>query len=217
MDSQDQLEHDIRLVCFDWGGVILQICRTWQEGCKAAGIKAPNAKISKKCLAKQDAIAKRFHTGQMSDKAFCRALAKESEDFHTMEDIAAIHDAWLIKEYDGIEELIVELNNFSDLTTGLFSNTNATHWARMEEDFPAAAMIEHKHGSHLFGLAKPDEKAFAAYERRVGAEGKQVLFFDDSPENIEGARAFGWCAELIDHKGDTVAQMRALLEKYEIL
>ena len=216
MAQQDQLDHDIRLVCFDWGGVILKICRTWQEGCKAAGIKAPNAKISKKCLAKQDAIAKRYHTGQMSDKAFCRSLAKESEDFHSLEDIAAVHDAWLIEEYEGVDELIDELNNFADLTTALFSNTNATHWARMEEDFPAAGKIEHKHASFLFGLAKPDEKALAAFERRVGAAGNQVLFFDDSEENIEGAKAFGWCAELIDHKGDTVAQMREILERYEI-
>ncbi len=216
MAEMAHTDHDIRLVCFDWGGVILKICRTWQEGCKAAGIKAPNAKISKKCLAKQDAIAKRFHTGQMSDKAFCRSLAKESEDFHTLEDIAAVHDAWLLEEYPGIAELIEELNEFADLSTALFSNTNATHWARMEEDFPAANLIEHKHASFLFGLAKPDEKAFAAFERRVGAVGNQILFFDDSPENIEGARAFGWCAEQIDHTGDTVAQMRQILEAYEI-
>ena len=217
MAQQDQLDHDIRLVCFDWGGVLLRICQSWQEGCQAAGIKAPNAKISKKCFAKQSALAKRFHTGQMSDKAFCRAIAKESEDFHTIEDIAAIHDAWLIEEYEGVEDLIEELNSFADLSTALFSNTNAAHWARMEEDFPAAGLIEHKHASHLFGLAKPDEKAFGAFERRVGAAGNQILFFDDTLENVEGAKSFGWCAEHIDHTGDPVAQMRSLLERYEIL
>lgn len=212
-----QQDHDIRLVCFDWGGVILRICRTWEEGCKAAGIKVPNKKVSKKCMTKLDSLAKRYHTGQMSDKAFFRAIAKESEEAHSIEDIAAVHHAWLIEEYDGIDDLIDELNSFSDLSTALFSNTNATHWARMEEDFPAASRIEHIHGSHLFGLAKPDEKAFAAFERRVGAAGNQVLFFDDTPEHIEGAKAFGWCAELIDHSGDTVSQMRAILEQYEIL
>ena len=212
-----QQDHDIRLVCFDWGGVILRICRTWEEGCKAAGIKVPNKKVSKKCMTKLDSLAKRYHTGQMSDKAFFRAIAKESEEAHSIEDIAAVHHAWLIEEYDGIDDLIDELNGFADLSTALFSNTNATHWARMEEDFPAASRIEHIHGSHLFGLAKPDEKAFAAFERRVGAAGNQVLFFDDTPEHIEGAKAFGWCAELIDHSGDTVSQMRAILEQYEIL
>jgi len=212
-----QQDHDIRLVCFDWGGVILRICRSWEEGCTAAGIKVPSKKIAKKCLAKQDALAKRYNTGQMSDKAFCRAIAKESEEAHTIEDVAAVHHAWLIEEYEGIEDLIEELNSLSDLSTALFSNTNATHWARMEEDFPAAGMLSHIHGSHLFGLAKPDEKAFAAFERRVGAAGKQVLFFDDTPEHVEGAKAFGWCSELIDPQGDPVAQMRTHLTQYEIL
>jgi HAD superfamily hydrolase (TIGR01509 family) len=211
------MDHDIRLVCFDWGGVILKICRSWEEGCKAAGIKAPSKKVAAKCLTKQDALAQRFQTGQMSDKAFFRAIAKESEDFHTIDDIAALHHAWLIEEYAGVDELIDELNSFADLSTALFSNTNASHWARMEEDFQVATLIEHRHASHLFGLAKPDEKAFAAFERRVGAAGNQILFFEDTQAHVDAAKAFGWCAELIDHKGDTAEQMRTHLEQYEIL
>jgi HAD superfamily hydrolase (TIGR01509 family) len=211
------MDHDIRLVCFDWGGVILKICRSWEEGCKAAGIKAPSKKVAAKCLTKQDALAQRFQTGQMSDKAFFRAIAKESEDFHTIDDIAAVHHAWLLEEYAGVDELIDELNSFADLSTALFSNTNASHWARMEEDFQVATLIEHRHASHLFGLAKPDEKAFAAFERRVGAAGNQILFFEDTQAHVDAAKAFGWCAELIDHKGDTAEQMRTHLEQYEIL
>jgi HAD superfamily hydrolase (TIGR01509 family) len=211
------MDHDIRLVCFDWGGVILKICRSWEEGCKAAGIKAPSKKVAAKCLTKQDALAQRFQTGQMSDKAFFRAIAKESEDFHTIDDIAALHHAWLLEEYAGVDELIDELNSFADLSTALFSNTNASHWARMEEDFQVATLIEHRHASHLFGLAKPDEKAFAAFERRVGAAGNQILFFEDTQAHVDAAKAFGWCAELIDHKGDTAEQMRTHLEQYEIL
>ncbi len=210
------MDHDIRLVCFDWGGVILRICRSWEEGCKAAGLKAPSKKVASRCLAKQESLATRVLTGQMSDKAFFRAIAKESEDFHSIDDIAAVHHAWLLEEYPGIDEIINELNNFADLSTALFSNTNASHWARMEEDFPAASLIEHKHASHLFGLAKPDEKAFAAFERRVGAAGNQILFLDDTPLNVQGAKDFGWCAEQIDHEGDTAAQITKILERYEI-
>ncbi len=211
------MDPDIRLVCFDWGGVILKICRSWEEGCKAAGIKAPSKKIATKCFAKQESLSKRYQTGQMSDKAFFRAIAKESEEFHSIDDIAAVHHAWLLEEYKGVDELIDELNSFADLSTALFSNTNAAHWARMDEDFTVAMMIEHRHASHLFGLAKPDEKAFAAFERRVGAAGQQILFFEDTPEHVEAAKAFGWHAELIDHKRDTAGQMRTHLAHYNIL
>jgi len=211
------MDHDIRLVCFDWGGVILRICRSWAEGCKAAGIKAPGKKVAERCFAKHEALANRYQTGQMSDKAFFRAIAKESDDFHTIDDVAAVHHAWLLEEYDGVADLIEELNEYADLSTALFSNTNACHWARMDEDFPTASLIEHRHGSHLFGLAKPDEKAFAAFERRVGAEGDEILFFEDTPAHVHAARDFGWNAELIDHAGDTAAQMRRQLESYGVL
>lgn len=211
------MDHDIRLVCFDWGGVILKICRSWEEGCKSAGIKVPSKKIAVKCLAKQESLSKRFQTGQMSDKAFFRAIAKESEEFHSIDDVAAVHHAWLLEEYKGVDSLIAELNELADLSTALFSNTNASHWARMDTDFPAAARIEHRHASHLFGLAKPDEKAFAAFERRVGASGNHILFFEDTQSHVDAARAFGWCAELVDHRGDTAEQMRTLLADYDIL
>lgn len=209
----DQITH----ICFDWGGVLLKICRSWEEGCAQAGVDVKNKKTAAKVFKKMKSIEPRYQTGQMSDKAYFRSLSRASEETYSIEDIAKIHDAWLIEEYDGAGELVDELNEFGDLTVGLLSNTNALHWARMEEDFTTASMIEHRHASHLFGLAKPDEKAFAAYERRVGAAGQQILLFDDTIENIESARAFGWVAEQIDHTGDTVAQMRTHLEKLAIL
>lgn len=211
------MSETITHICFDWGGVILKICRSWEEGCAQAGIKAPNKKLSTKCYKKLKALEPRYQTGQMSDKAYFRAISRECEEFHSIDDVAAVHHAWLIEEYEGVDELIDELNEFGDLTVGLFSNTNALHWARMDEDFQTASRIEHRHASHLFGLAKPDEKAFAAYERRVGAAGQQILFFDDSPENIKGATEFGWVAKKIDHAKGTANQIRAHLEKLSIL
>jgi len=29
----------IRMVCFDLGGVLIKHCRTWREGCAAAGLR----------------------------------------------------------------------------------------------------------------------------------------------------------------------------------
>ncbi|MFK7759841.1 MAG: HAD-IA family hydrolase [Phycisphaerales bacterium] len=208
---------DIRHICFDWGGVILKICRTWEEGCASAGVETRTKKAGAACYKKMRAIEPRYQTGQMSDKAFFRSISKASDEVYTIEEVEKIHHGWLLEEYDGVDELIDELNEYADLTTGLLSNTNALHWARMEEDSPSAFAIEHKHGSHLFGLAKPDEKTFAAYERRVNASGAQILFFDDSPEHIESARAFGWNAEQIDYTKCTATQMRGHLEKLMIL
>jgi len=211
------MSDDIRHICFDWGGVILKICRTWEEGCIQAGVPKQPKKVGTACYKKMRAIEPRYQTGQMSDKAFFRSISKACDEVYSIEEVEAVHHAWLLEEYEGVGELIEELNEDADLTTGLLSNTNALHWERMEEDSPSAWSIEHKHGSHLFGLAKPDEKTFAAYERRVNAAGPQVLFFDDSPEHIEAARAFGWNAEQIDHTKCTATQIRGHLERLMIL
>lgn len=211
------MSDDIRHICFDWGGVILKICRTWEEGCASAGIEKKTKKAGAACYKKMIAIDPRYQTGQMSDKAFFRSISKACEEVFSIEEVEAVHHGWLLEEYDGVGELIDELNEYADLTTGLLSNTNALHWERMEEESPSAFAIEHKHGSHLFGLAKPDEKSFAAYERRVNAAGPQVLFFDDSIENVEAARAFGWQAEQIDHTKCTATQIRGHLERLMIL
>jgi len=211
------MSDDIRHICFDWGGVILKICRTWEEGCAQAGVPKQTKKVGAACYKKMRAIEPRYQTGQMSDKAFFRSIAKVSDEAFSIEDVEKVHNGWLLEEYPGVDELIDELNEYADLTTGLLSNTNVMHWDRMEEDSPSAFAIEHKHGSHLFGLAKPDEKAFAAYERRVNASGPQILFFDDSIEHVEAARAFGWLAEQIDHTKCTATQMRGHLERLMIL
>ena len=43
--------------------------------------------------------------------------------------------------------------------------------------------------------------------------GADVLFFDDLPDNVAGARSFGWRAALVDPTSDPVAQMRAHLRE----
>lgn len=212
-----RMGHDIRLVCFDWGGVLLKICRSWEEGCEAAGVSVCNKRAAKKCMNKLDELSKRFHTGQMSDKAFFRSIAKASDDLYEPEQVRAIHDAWLLEEFPGVHELVEELNALPTVATALLSNTNALHWARKEEEFTVAASLEHQHASHLFGLAKPDEKIFAAFERRVGAAGEQILFFEDTETNVDAAREFGWNAELIDPLGNPAEQMREHLSAYGVL
>src|SRR5690606_16318550 len=113
-------------------------------------------------------------------------------------------------EYDGAVELVAELTGHGRLTTALLSNTNARHWTRREQ-FTAAGMLEHQFASHEHKLAKPDVEFYRVLEKAVGANGEQVVFFDDLESNVEAARALGWQAVRIDPAGDTVAQVRGAL------
>jgi putative hydrolase of the HAD superfamily len=61
------------------------------------------------------------------------------------------------------------------------------------------------------GLVKPDAAIYRAFERDAGAAPGEIVFFDDLAENVHAARACGWDSVLVDHEGDTAAQVLAAL------
>ncbi len=208
---------DVRVVCFDWGGVILRICRSWKEGCEAAGLPVRGKSDTKKCAEARHRLSVRYQTGQMSDAAYFKAVAEASDGKYEPDEIEKIHHAWLIEDFKGAEELILEINELPKVSTALLSNTNNLHWVRRETEFVCASKIEHQWASHLFGLAKPDEKIYQAFERRVSATGGQILFFDDLEENVKMAQSLGWAAEVIDSTKNPVTQMKKHLKKHGVL
>lgn len=215
---------NISMVCFDWGGVILRICRSWQEGCARAGLPVRADTGSDEVKARRRAIAEEFQVGGMSPAEFFARLAGATGEAYSAEEIERIHHAWLIEEYDGIGDIVDGLARLEGVETGLLSNTNEEHWRRQEEDrcaglrcFPAVTRLRHRHASHLLKLAKPGLEIYHAFAAQTGHRAGGILFFDDLEENIAAARAAGWNAERVDHTGDTAAQIRAHLRAYRVM
>lgn len=50
--------------------------------------------------------------------------------------------------------------------------------------------------SSELGLLKPDPEFFRVIERSLNLGGQNILFWDDSPRNVESARRCGWHAEV---------------------
>jgi len=213
----------VKLVCFDWGGVILRHCRSWPEGCAAANLTVRAGVDAPDYVLRRRALTQRFQRGDISPEAFFPALAAANDYLYSTEELVRIHDAWLLTEYEGIHDLLSALTQNPQVETALLSNTNHAHWVRhlpedngRQPDFPAAAILKHRHASHLMGLAKPDEAIYRAFEREVGHRGNQILFFDDLADNIAAAQRIGWRAVLIDHTGDTAAQVNLALRANNI-
>ena len=61
-------------------------------------------------------------------------------------------------------------------------------------------------------LIKPDRAIYALHTERFGLEPSATLFFDDSRANVEGARAFGWNAEVFE----SAEKMRDDLRRYGV-
>jgi putative hydrolase of the HAD superfamily len=213
----------IRLVCFDWGGVIIRICRSWDEGCAAAGIPVRGDVASPECRARRKVLSNDYQLGKFDDATFLARLSETTGGLYTPEEIARVHDAWLIAEYPGVADLVDRLTRLTHVQTGVLSNTNARHWARhtprsdnAAADFPTIAKLRYRHASHLLGLGKPDPAIYHEYARLTGFAPAEILFFDDLEENVQAARGAGWQCEQIDHTGDTAAQIDAHLRSHQV-
>jgi len=212
-------ETTVRMICFDAGGVLVRICRSWQERCERAGI--PFRWDSEVAADSEDrrAVHAEFERGRMSPEAYFKALAASTDGLYTSEELHAIHLAWIAEEYPGVRALVRALREVPTVSTGLLSNTNAVHWmtpSMTGDRASAVSGIDHPHASHMLGLTKPGAEIYRAFERETGFDGPAILFFDDLPENVDAARAAGWTAERIDHTGDTAAQVVGHLAAYGV-
>jgi FMN phosphatase YigB (HAD superfamily) len=209
-----------RLVVFDAGGVIVRLAPFWEGVLARAGIVLSVDQASPEFVAANEAAARAHQLGSATTEEFVTEMGRAAGlDPAEVEAILAAH---LIEQYPGLDEVFDRLER-AGVDTALLSNTNAYHWAKMfppaDEDaraFPVIQRIHHRFGSHVLGLMKPDPAIYRAVEERTGVSGDAVLFFDDLPGNVEGARAHGWRAVLIDPDGDPAAQILAALRQVGI-
>src|SRR5688572_32192691 len=101
-----------RVVCFDLGGVLVRICRTWGEACTRAALPERNAEAlaSEVWRSKRRTVVERYQRGEIECSAYYAALAASLEDLYTRVEIERIHGAWTLEHYPGALELVRALN-----------------------------------------------------------------------------------------------------------
>jgi HAD superfamily hydrolase (TIGR01509 family) len=210
------------LVVFDLGGVLLRICRTWEEGCVAAGIPLRARPASPDAEARRHRALVEYQEGRITCSAFFPAYAEAMGGGYSADDVRRVHDAWLLAEYAGVGPLVDALHD-AGVETGVLSNTNPSHWARATAvdgrpaEFPTASRTRHPHASHLLGVSKPSEAVYRRFERLTGRAPGEIVFFDDGAANVSAARAAGWRAHAVDPEGDTARQMVERLREEGVL
>jgi FMN phosphatase YigB (HAD superfamily) len=210
----------IDLVVFDLGGVLVRIVRSWAEAHARAGLPTDPTADSPEFFRATRPLAVAHQLGEIESDAWAEGVARLSGGAYTPESARRLLEAWQWEEYPGIGAVIDAIER-AGVATGALSNTNAVHWAVLRPTegpprFPTVARLRHACASHLLRLVKPDPAIFAAFERCQSVEGARIVFFDDLEPNVEAARRHGWHAHLVDHAGDTAAQMIEVLERYGI-
>lgn len=190
---------NIRALLFDLGGVIIDVdfMRTLRFWAEAAG-------ISPESLADRlgpDQYFEQHERGELRcDDYFC--MLRE-QHFPGLSD-QQLRDGWnatLGEEIPGVRDLVRQLA--ANIPVYVFSNTNPTHQRSWERSCAETL----KHFREVFvssdiGHRKPEIEAYADVAARIGCETGQILFFDDNPDNVKGARAAGMHSARIREHAD---------------
>jgi HAD superfamily hydrolase (TIGR01509 family) len=210
-----------RVVCFDLGGVLVRIRRSFQEATLAANLPLrhhPQLK-SEAWQQKRVQLISDHQVGRLDFSAYSEALSDAVEALYSHDEIARIHQEVLDREYPGIPELVASLHQLDGIVTACLSNTNDAHWERLNDqrpdaEYPSVGKLHIRLASHLLGVAKPDLAIFRAAEEQFNASPEEIVFFDDLQKNVLAAREAGWRTQLVDYAGDPAAQIRRALRRW---
>lgn len=128
--------------------------------------------------------------------ASLQALAGKHPDWS--EQVLWWHDHWLEMVQPVIEGSVATLQALKARGVPTFALTNfgdETFDIALRE-FPFLRAFDRAFVSGRLGLIKPDPAIYAAVEEGTGLAGRDLLFTDDKPENIEAAAARGWQTHL---------------------
>jgi len=206
----------IRVVCFDLGGVVIRICRGWDEAAERAGLSRPEP-ADADFLAARAASHHLLERGDLTPaQSFSRTSAASGGRW-TPSEVERVHHAWIAEERAGITAFVRELNRRDDLRTACLSNTNAPHWERLLHgpDYPTPRLLRHHLLSFELGRCKPEHEIYERAQQSLDAAPQEILFFDDLRANVEAAKRCGWQAIHVEPTTDVVTVMRRALREIE--
>jgi FMN phosphatase YigB (HAD superfamily) len=152
---------------------------------------------------------RRHERGEISDAEFFEGLRASLG--------IAISDAQFLEGWNAIftgemPEIAAQLARARQrLPLYAFSNTNSAHVAHFSHAY--AGVLGHFREVYLsssIGLRKPEAAAYDHVIKAIGVPASRIVFFDDSAENIEGARARGLTAVHVKSPDDVAKALAAL-------
>ena len=186
--------HPYRAVLFDLGNVVIEVdfrrvLATWQ----------PASALSPEALAQAfafDAPYQQHETGALAADGYFAHL-REQLGLHCSDDVMRL--GWNAVFVRPIEETLALIATIAPhVPCYALSNTNAVHLAEMQRAYPQVlSCFRHVFASHEIGHRKPHPQAYRYVLDAIDAPANEVLFFYDTPENVDGARACGIEAVLV--------------------
>lgn len=203
------MTHPAKALLFDLGGVVVDISfeRALERWSHHSGLVADTLK-SRFAF---DAAYEQHERGEISAEAFFASLRKTLGV--TLSD-GQLKDGWnaiFIGEVPQTVALLKRLEGKVPLYA--FSNTNETHkrfWSERYAD--SLTPFEQVFVSSDMGKRKPERDAFAYVASEIEVDFEEIIFFDDTQENIAAAENLGVQAVLVRSPDDVLEAVKPFLQ-----
>jgi HAD superfamily hydrolase (TIGR01509 family) len=126
--------------------------------------------------------------------SFAEAVEARVAQFpHYARELRAFDTRWMETLGGPIEENVALLRRLKGRGSRVHALSNFAHekFALAADAYPFLREFDVAVISGQEGVAKPDRRIFEILVERVGRPASELLFVDDSPRNVEAARAFG--------------------------
>ncbi|MBI2754732.1 MAG: HAD family phosphatase [Betaproteobacteria bacterium] len=204
-ETRHRARNGVEALLFDVGGVLVEIdfARAFAAWAEASGTAAES--IAARFRFGEDYAA--HERGEISAAEYFDGLRRSLGIDLTDEQFLRGWNAIFLREVDGARSVLRAAARMHPLYA--FSNTCEAHrkywlprYAELVRPFAKLFL------SSQIGLRKPSPEAFAWVARQIGVAAGRIAFFDDSPENVAGARSAG----LIAYRVQSPAQALDILQ-----
>lgn len=173
-----------KLFLLDLGGVIFKL--NWQKTFNLVDIPLSFEETYK--ILFHSSFLEDYETGKINDDEFYKQFQSKTNMKNTKEEFFHAWDSVI----DGVIDGIAETLNWAKSKCSLMAltNTNARHydilWSLLDKNH-----FEHIFASHLLGVRKPEKEIFNIVLEHTQLSPKEVLFIDDTQENLLAAKELG--------------------------
>lgn len=192
---------------FDLGGVVIDI-----DFRRAFGIWQSGSGLSLDEIAKAfkfDLQYQRHERGEIPASEYYDHLALMLQMKNDHAHVARGWNSIFVSEIAETTAMIRAVR--SRIPCHAFTNTNAAHAITWSGMFPSVVQLfDRIFASHKMGLRKPERAAFDHIAQTLGLAPEAIVFFDDLPENVQGASDAGLQAVHVRSPEDVRNALRSL-------
>ncbi|MGD1973252.1 MAG: HAD family phosphatase [Desulfobacterales bacterium] len=157
-----------------------------------------------------DSNYERHERGEIEALEYFASLRKSMGINITDKEFMAGWNSLYVGEMPGVSTLLSRVGE--KLPIYAFTNSNVTHqlvWSKMFKQ--VLSLFREVFVSSEIGKRKPEPAAFHAISNDIGVKLENILFFDDSLENIEGAEKVGIQTVHVTSPQDIEIDLKAFL------